>query len=79
MSEAPKCPYCGAKMELLEGELICRGNKAVYRCVPCKANAPLAECETRSEAAALAYEFAIRRAPEPAHPAHKIDIGGDLT
>lgn len=64
MREEPKCPYCGAEMELLEGVHILLGTKAVYRCVPCKANAPLAECDTRSEAAALAYELAMRRVPE---------------
>lgn len=61
----PTCPYCGKEMKLFEGLLLSAGTyKANYICKPCYVNSPLAECATRAEAVALAYDLAMRRAPK---------------
>lgn len=60
MTNTPKCPYCGAEMELLEWALIYGGWEAAYRCQACRARSPLVKCDTRSEAAERTKEKALR-------------------
>lgn len=50
MSETPKCPYCGDKMELIivSPECINGTSTAWYQCVVCESSSPTSECPANS-------------------------------